>query len=555
MGYNAKQYDAAKPFMSGGDDNIVDPQDILRIKAYDLYENIYINSADKLSLVLRGDDQCPVLLPTGRKYVEACNRFLGVNVDYFVEGQGDAGLQDALDAWFKDFFKREEFKVKFESSKRWGLTRGDSILYIYANPLKAQGDRISICEVDPRQVFEIEDIEGSTAGYHIVDKVRDWREKDNRANKLVARRRTFRKAIDPNSGLVVKDSPITTELTYWEIGKWDDRSEENELKQIVGGPEEQEQMLMGSPESPITSFPLYQWPNKPMQNTSWGTSELAGMETLLYALNQSLTDEDVTVVFQGLGMWVTTASAPIDPNTGSYGDWNVGPMQIIEIGETQKFERVTGVTDVSPYQDHMNFMDEKGLSEGSGIPEIAIGRIDVQTAESGISLKLQFMPLLAANAEKELKLIVILDQLFHDLVTQWLAAFEPETFGDPVAMQEMSVVCLFDDPMPTDRDAEIQETVLLVENNLILTSMAVGKLRSLGWKYPTVGPNGETLTDDDIAQMLQDQMAANASAVDPFANAGADMSAFANAAGLPELPANIPTNGQPKKKTIPMAGS
>jgi hypothetical protein len=234
-----------------------------------------------------------------------------------------------------------------------------------------------------------------------------------------------------------------------------------------------------------------------MQNTSWGTSELAGLETVFFAINQSITDEDATIVFQGLGMYVTNAKPPLDPATGLVTDWNVGPMQIIEIGADQEFTRVTGVSDVSPYTNHMNWLDEKGISEAAGIPATAIGRVDVQTVASGIALKLELMPLLAANAEKELELIVVMDHLLHDLACQWLPAYEPEIFGSEELA--VSVVSVFSDPMPVDRDATIQETLLLRTSNLILTEMAVAKLRELGWEYP------QDLTDEEIAARLSDQ--------------------------------------------------
>jgi len=144
------------------------------------------------------------------------------------------------------------------------------------------------------------------------------------------------------------------------------------------------------------------------------------------------------------------------------------------------------------------------------------GRVDVAVAESGISLQLQLMPLLTANAELELAMINVLDHMFHDITTMWLPAYELEMFGNFDVMQEVSTVCIFDDPMPRNRDAEVQEVVLLDSSGMILKSMAVAKLRSLGWNYPTVDAFGNPLTDDDIAQMLLDQSAAAAAALDPY---------------------------------------
>ena len=549
MTYNPKQYDAARDFIQTGDDNVVEPHDKLRVQCYDLYENLYINSTWQLKITIRGDESHPLLMPSARKLVEATNRFLGINVDYLVEGEGDAGTQQALDDWWKSFFKREAFKSLFESNKRWGLVRGDSAFMLYGNPNKQAGDRVCIAEVDPRQVFTIEDDELNTIGYYIAERITDWRD----SNKQVCKRTAFRKQLDDNGQ---PTGVITSEVTYWEIGKWDDRYlDQGELEPISGGPDPQ-------PEEPlppsITQLPVYKWRNTPPQNSSWGISQLAGLETLMYGVNQSLTDEDATIVFQGLGMYMTTAAPPVDPNTGQVTDWNIGPMQIIEIGQDQTFQRVSGVTDMSPYMNHMDYISDKGLSEAAGVPALAIGRVDVTAVQSGIAMKMELMPLIAANSEKELEYVTILDQMFHDITQMWLPAYESETFGNLATMEQMSVVCVFDDPMPVDRNAEIQETLLLQTSNLILTKMAIAKLRELGWKYPTVDDQGNALTDDDIVNMLTDQASSAATAMDPFAAGaagGSNLSAFDTATGTPPPQGNVPapgasTNGNTPKQTL-----
>ena len=140
--------------------------------------------------------------------------------------------------------------------------------------------------------------------------------------------------------------------------------------------------------------------------------------------------------------------------------------------------------------------------------------------------------------------------MFHDITTMWLPAYEPETFGNAETMAEMSVVCVFDDPMPVDRAASIQETLLLQTSNLILTSMAIAKLRDLGWKYPTTDAEGNALTDDDIAQMLNDQAAQAASAMDPFASeVGGNLAAYDEAAGLEPPVSNGPAPGRNQGNT------
>lgn len=553
MSYNAKQFDAALDFLAAADDNVVDPLDKRRIQAQDLYENLYINSTFNLKLVLRGDDSYPIIMPSGRKMIEATNRFLGLNLDYLVEGVGDVGTQTALDDYFKALYKQEKIKSKFESSKRWGLIRGDGMLLIYADPNKPIGKRIGIAELDPRQVFEIEDANTNLIGYYLAEIVQDFRD-PNDTSKTICKRTSYKKVVDDNGQ---PTGSITTDVTHWEIGKWDDRNPGNELEQVTSPIFDEEEMTL--PE-PISQLPIYHWRNSSFQGTSWGTSQLAGLETLLYALNQTLTDEDATIVFQGLGMYVTTSAPPIDATTGEITNWNIGPKQVIEIGTDQKFDRVTGVGNLQPFQDHMNYIGEKGLAESSGIPEVAIGRVDVSSAESGIALKLQLLPLLSQNSEKELEMINIMDQFHYDITTMWLPAYEKETFGNADTMSQMSVVCLFDDPMPEDRDSEIQEMILLRTSNLILTSMAVEKLQALGWKYPSTDPNtGAELDSTGIAALLSAQATADASAADPFAAgaaAGSDLSAFDTATGTPQPAGNVAAPGAPpSKQTVPLPGN
>lgn len=537
MAYNERQYDAAKDFVRGGDDNAgSSAYDQLRIQTYDLYEDLYRNATISLKIVLRGDDQAPIIMPNGRKIVEATNRFLGVNVDYLVEAMGDEGARQEVELWWADFWKRESFVTKFNSNKRWGLIRGDAYFYVYANPNKVAGKRISLKELDPRQVFEIEDAEGNVIGVHIVDKVQDFREPD-KPDKKIARRRTFRKLVNEDGS----SGGVTSELTFWSIGKWDDRTVKAvENQERVPYPDFDEDVFQ-LPDT-ITQLPVYKWRNAPPQNSNWGTSQLAGLETLLYALNQSLSDEDSTLVFQGLGMYVTDAAPPLDPNTGDVADWNIGPKQIIEIATGQRFDRVTGVTDLSPFVNHMNYISD-GMAEASGTPQVAIGRVDVAVAESGISLQLQLMPLIAQNAEKELELINVLDQLFFDITTMWLPGYEAEQFGNVDVMSQLSVVCVFDDPMPRNRDKEIEEIVTLDTSGLLLKSMVVAKLRELGWKWPTTDMYGNPLTDDALAAMLLDQQSAFAAAQDPYAN---QMGAGVDANGNPI----DQTNQQPDQTTV-----
>ncbi len=92
--------------------------------SYTLYEDIYWNVPDSFKLVMRGDDESPIYLPTARKIVEATHRFLAVNFDFVVNDKvGTSGEQAALELIMRALFKREEVYAKVTTQKRYGLIK------------------------------------------------------------------------------------------------------------------------------------------------------------------------------------------------------------------------------------------------------------------------------------------------------------------------------------------------------------------------------------------------------------------------------------------------
>ena len=485
------QYSTSKQWVGPADDaNIVGEIDKLRIAAYNLYDGMYHNRQESLKIQVRGEDQLPIYMPSSKKIIEATSRYLMVGFDYFtksalaasddVEPDNPINADNqtsatTVESYFAKFFKREKVKAKFINQKRYCLVRGDAIWYITADPKKKQGERLSLHELDPRQYFPIDDPNDNTRiiGCHIVDTVQDPTKPDDK-NALVARRQTFRKETNSDGTF----SHISSERTCWELGKWDDRIlDPEELKRVPNPSQDVEKFSLPTQ---ISQLPIYHLKNNTLPNSGFGMSELSGMETLIFAINQSITDEDLTMIMQGLGMYVTNAAPPVNEDQ-SPGDWNVGPGQVIELGTDQEFTRVTGVTSVSPYTEHMKTLDD-GLSQGSGTPEIAIGAVDVAVAESGIALMLQMGPILAKNAEKELEWILTTDQMFHDIVEMWLPAYEE------IQPNGNSVLTIVDDPMPVNRDAKIQEIILLYTSGVITLSMVVQVLMELGYQFPDNDP-------------------------------------------------------------------
>jgi hypothetical protein len=495
-------YATAVPFLGGSNPTNVIGDDIERVKAYTFYDAIYKNIPDTFEITMRGDDddQVKIYIPCPKANIEAINRYLCKDFDFVVDpaSGGTAESQMALDIMLRNLFKRERLYSKFATNRRKGLIRGDAMFHITADDTKEEGKRISVHILNPSQYFPIADPfnPDRIAGCHLVDTVQDPRAKDDK-NKTVARRQTYRKTQDALGNFT---GEITSELTLWEVGKWDDRQQKAADMKLVSSlrPEE--------PLNPaITQIPVYHWKNEGDDDgESFGRSALAGMETLFNGMNQAISDQDLTLVMQGLGMYWTDAAPPQDED-GEDTSWTIGPRQVIEVSDGQNFGRVTGVTTVAPFKDHIEMIEDR-VATGMGVPDVAAGKVDVSIAESGIALSLRLSPLIAANQERELEILGIMDQMLHDLVTMWFPAYEGFT-ADCLA------TVIVGDPMPVNREARINEILGLVSNipPLITIAQAQTYLQQYGYKFQD---------GDDAAVIAEAQ--AIAAGMDPYANRSAE---------------------------------
>lgn len=467
------QYDSIRPFFLGADPNLAaNSDDQERIQAYRAYEDMYWNRPETYKLVQRGDDDQPLYLPSARKIVEATNRFLAIGWDFNVGSQaGTAEEQKATREFLSKLFKREKVYTKFKAQKRNGLIRGDAVWHIIADKNKPGGRRLTIQEVQPHNYFPIfskEDPDYQT-GVHLVNLVPD----PSDSKKQVARRQTYRRIPQANGTYT-----ITSELGLYEIGKWDDRYlEPGDLSRVaVLRPEF---TLEG-----IGSLPVYHIPNfHPGATYVFGSSQLRGIEVAMGNINQTISDEALTLIMQGLGVYATNAGPAVDEE-GTETEYEIGPARVIEYPADGKFERISGVSSVAPMLDHAKYVMDESMT-GVGVPEIAAGRVDVTVAESGISLQFQMSPILAGNAEKEEDMLGTYDQMIYDICQYWLPSFEQFRDG-----MECDVAFEVGDPMPVNREAVIKEVVQLVTPPspgvpaLITLEMAIEKLTELGWEYP-----------------------------------------------------------------------
>ena len=65
-------------------------------------------------------------------------------------------------------------------------------------------------------------------------------------------------------------------------------------------------------------------------------------------------------------------------------------------------------------QQHMEFLKTE-LKESVGLSDVAIGKSDASTAESGIALMVQLGPILSKSQESESEITDVLTQMFWDL--------------------------------------------------------------------------------------------------------------------------------------------
>lgn len=420
----------------------VTDEDKQRIQSYELYERIYWTQPNTFKVMQRGTDSYPIYLPSARKIIEACNRFLAVDFGYLIEG-----AEEPQTLLIDSLFKRERFLTKFATQKRYGLIRGDALWHIVGDDTQEEGRRISIYELDPSTYFPIMDPNNAEkrVGCHLVDVITD--PQDPNGSKKVARVQTYRKQ---------EDGSISSEINDFEVGAWDDRNlPAKDIKKIRSV-----KPLFTLP-APITTLPVYALPNIRIPGPKpFGFSEIMGIERVFAAVTQAVSDEELSLAMAGLGVFWTTAGPPKN-EAGQIVPWDIGPARMLEIAKDTEIGRLGGITSVQPMIDHMNFILDE-TQGGVGVPDIAAGKVSVEIAESGISLQLQLSPLLAKNAEKEGVMIERYDEMFYDLMHGWLPAYEGTD-----AATEAALLAVAGDPTPRNRKAEIDELFAAVAAKVI----------------------------------------------------------------------------------------
>lgn len=478
-------YSTLKPFFPASRPTWIPSEiDQERIMSYDLYEKMYWNVPETFRLTARGTEDKPIYVPSGKIIVETTNRYTAPGFDFSVTAMPgsatSATTMQQAHSFFDGFLTRERFRSKFAGNKRYGLIRGDWLWHVVADPKKPQGSRVAVHALDPASYFPIwhpDDLD-RILGCHIVDQYVPEGETDP-----VIKRTTYRK-----SDWDLKSPPggkILYEVAEFKTDDW-------------GGPDSKPlRTLIPLQELPITTLPVYHVKNFDEPANPFGSSEMRGLERIIAAINQGISDEELTLALEGLGMYATDAPPPTD-DEGSEIDWILGPGRVLEHPSGTKFIRIDGVGSVTPYQDHLSYLGVM-LDQAAATPAVAKGSVDVSVATSGIALYMHLSPLLAKTDEKDIAVREVHAQMFFDLVNQWFPIYEGVSFAG------MQIMPIFADKLPVDREKRLAELNEMLDRRVISASFYRSEAAKLGYVFP-----------EGIGVDVVQEQAALAEASDPF---------------------------------------
>lgn len=441
------QYSTIAPWL-GAAPGWVPTTDQQRIASYQKYEEIYWSSEEGYELVMRGDNENPVFMPTARTIVNTVNRYTAPGFSYVVEapeGTSDDVVAIAQMA-FENLFTREQFLSKFTSGKIKGLRRGDWLWHLIADDTKPLGRRLKIMLVDPAAyfpVYESDVVEGGDPEKIVKVHLAEVIVVDN---KELVSRLTYTRLFDENGTQI----GITSEHNIYDPKDWS-ADNAKPIRTVIP--------LAVLPDW-VPAIPVYHLKNiDPTE--PFGSSELRGLESPLLGINQTISDEDASLALDGIGVYATDSGAPRDEQ-GNQVDWIMGPGRVLI--HAGNLRRVTGVGSVVPFGEHYDRLVQ-GVREAVGASDVAVGRVDASTAESGIALLLQLGPILAYTAEKDQHIIDVHAQMFHDLC-YWLANYEElpsllQTGEGGEVIPSVLIRPTVGDKVPVNRKQVIDEIVTL----------------------------------------------------------------------------------------------
>lgn len=431
-----------------------------RLAAYDVYERIYWSSPHTFRITMRGTNDQPIYVPNSRSIVNETAHYLLKGLQISTMRQAEGGRQKTpFELALASFMKRERFLSKFVTAKLSGVTRGDWILHLTANPNKPQGKRISVNSVDPAAYFPeyddddldrviavnlVEQIMGDDGKYY-MKRLRYWYEGEE----------------DPEA----EDRQVWRMEQVLELeGWWDGKAARVKQTMLTAEPLPDE----------ITTIPVYHFKNIDWQGDPFGRSELAGFEMLQNSINQSVSDEELALALMGLGVYGTDAPPPTDDD-GNEVPWEIAPGKVIEMPAGATLNKVQGITSVQPMQDHLEFLINS-LYEGSST--FRTPSIDVAVAESGVALAIRFSPTLAKLEQRDLDGVDKLENFWYDWKFWW-KAYEGEDF----TAEEIAIT--LGEKLPINPTQILNELNNMLDRQVITRAYYREQMRlKLGYEFP-----------------------------------------------------------------------
>jgi hypothetical protein len=340
-----------------------------------------------------------------------------------------------------------------------------------ADPNKPDGTRISVNSVDPASYFpefDDDDLDRVIA----VDLVEQFYDTENASRILIHRLRYEYRNEEGEGRRVWRFEGVYEPLDWWN----------REKARLVTT------LKNWSPlPSRIQTIPVYHFQNLGWQGQPFGSSELRGFERVQSAINQTISDEELALSLEGLGVYATDATQPVDAS-GNTVAWEIAPGKVVEIPQGGIFNRVQGVGSVRPFTDHMEALWET-MYEASAT--FRVGKIDAQVAESGIALALKFLPTAAKLEFRDEAGLGKLTQFWFDWKA-WMFEFENKNFGDVMPNIALGA------KLPQNRNSVLNELNNLLDRHTVSKKWYRDQVEKLlGYTFPD-NIDGEILRELEL---------------------------------------------------------
>jgi hypothetical protein len=483
---------SALPYIGTALPTWLNAYDAQRLGAYQLYKDVYWTIGTGLKVQMFGSENTdPMYFPAPRIICNTFNRYLGRDWKPITNPVFGSDSEKTLaDQILDDLFARNRMGSQYAANKLDGIIQGDWCWYITANPLKPEGTRIKISALDPSLYFPIEDPEDSFSilGQDIVEEV-------TIGDKPYVKRQRYLKSEHPNNpfGGGLPGGSISYQVDTFEQQDWEDESKQ---KVFSGGQNEAPVELTG-----IIALPVYHIKNHEETGQPYGSSELRGIERLLAGVNGTISDEELGLALEGLGLYKTDGGAPVDDD-GNAVPWQIGPGRVLELGVGNEFDRVQGITSVEPFQDHIGLLLD-GAYTVTGASDVAQGKVSVEVAESGIALQIRLAPIIESSNLADNALREVHNQMLFDLRT-WLAVYEGQN------LENIRWISTFGEKMPRNKTERF--------NQLLQMYTAIPPIVSGGYVRQELRDDGWNIPDDEtLFQQIVDEQAAFTEFSDPNA--------------------------------------